>query len=73
MAINRHPLQAAGAGQNSRMLPDEAVVTYCDALGDRLGWLGGALEAEQTAGRLSLAGCKAAQAFLQEIRASRCR
>ena len=43
MAINRHPLQAAGAGQNSRMLPDEAVVTYCDALGDRLGWLGGAL------------------------------
>ncbi len=70
MAINRHPLQAAGAGQNSRMLPDEAVVTYCDALGDRLGWLGGALEAEQTAGRLSLAGCKAAQAFLQEIRAT---
>jgi len=39
MTINRHPLQSIGVGQNSRMLPDEAVVPYCDALGERLaGW-----------------------------------
>jgi hypothetical protein len=34
MISERHPLLAAGAGQNTRMLPDEAVVPYCDTLGD---------------------------------------
>jgi hypothetical protein len=68
--INRHPLQAAGAGQNSRMLPDEAVVGYCDALGDRLGWLANALGEEQKAGRISIAGFQAAQSFLHELRAT---
>jgi hypothetical protein len=70
MVINRNSLQAAGAGQNSRTLPDEAVVPYCDALGDRLGWLGAALDQEQTEGRLSLAANKAAHVFLHEIRAT---
>jgi hypothetical protein len=70
MVIDRNSLQTAGAGQNSRMLPDEAVVPYCDALGDRLGWLGTALAEEQKAGRISLAGHKAAVAFLQELRAT---
>src|SRR5215210_3747667 len=70
MTINRHPLQAIGVGQNSRMLPDEAVVPYCDALGDRLGWLAAALGEEQKEGRLSIAGFKAAQIFLHEIRAT---
>jgi hypothetical protein len=68
--INRHPLQALGAGQAERMLPDEAVVRYCDALGDRLGWLGAAIEQEQKEGRISIAGFKAAQGFLREIRAT---
>jgi hypothetical protein len=70
MTINRHPLLAAGAGQNSLMLPDEAVVAYCDTLGDRLGWLAKALGEEQTAGRISIAALKAAHAFLHEIRAT---
>jgi hypothetical protein len=70
LPINRHPLLAAGAGQNSRMLPDEEVVAYCDALGDRLGHLAKALGAEQQAGRISIAGHQAAQAFLHEIRAT---
>lgn len=70
MTIDRNSLQTAGAGQNSRMLPDEAVVSYCDALGDRLGTLGKVLEEEQRAGRLSIAGYAAAKAFLHEIRAT---
>lgn len=68
--INRHPLQAAGAGQSSRMLPDEAVAPYCDALGERLGWLGAALGREQQEGRISIAAHKAALAFLHELRAT---
>jgi len=70
MTINRHPLQSIGVGQNSRMLPDEAVVPYCDALGERLGWLADALGQEQKEGRLSIAAAKAAQAFLRETRAT---
>ena len=70
MVINRNSLQAAGAGQNSRVLPDDAVVSYCDTLGERLGWLAKALTEEQRAGRLSIAACQAAQAFMQEIRAT---
>jgi hypothetical protein len=70
MTINRHPLQAAGAGQAERMLPDAAVVPYCDTLGDRLNWLSAALDVEQQAGRLSIVACKAARAFLHEIRAT---
>lgn len=70
MAINRNSLQSAGAGQNARALPDDAVVGYCDALGDRLGSLASALAEEQRAGRLSLGASQAAQAFLQEIRAT---
>lgn len=70
MVINRNSLQAAGAGQNSRVLPDEAVVSYCDTLGERLGWLAKALTEEQRVGRLSIAACQAAQAFMQEIRAT---
>jgi len=70
MTINRHPLQSIGVGQNSRMLPDEAVVPYCDALGERLGWLGDALGEEQKEGRLSIAAARAAQAFLRETRAT---
>src|SRR4030095_8342946 len=66
MTINRHPLQSIGVGQNSRMLPDEAVVPYCDSLGERLGWLADALGEEQKEGRLSIAAAKAAQAFLRE-------
>ena len=50
MTINRHPLQSIGVGQNSRMLPDEAVVPYCDALGERLGWLANALGEERKEG-----------------------
>ena len=50
------------------MLPDEAVVPYCDALGERLGWLADALGEEQKEGRLSIAAAKAAQAFLRETR-----
>jgi hypothetical protein len=68
--VDRNSLQTAGAGQNTRMLPDEAAVAYCDTLGDRLGWLGAALAEEQKEGRLSLAGLKAAQIFLHEIRAT---
>ena len=60
MTINRHPLQSIGIGQNSRMLPDEAVVPYCDSLGERLGWLANALAEEQKEGRLSIAAAKAA-------------
>jgi hypothetical protein len=52
------------------MLPDEHVVHYCDELGDRLGWLGAALEQEQQAGRISIAAYKATHAFLHEIRAT---
>ena len=52
------------------MLPDEAVVPYCDALGGRLGWLAAALGQEQKEGRLSIAAFKASQAFLQETRAT---
>jgi hypothetical protein len=70
MIVDRNSLQTAGAGQNSRILPDEAVVPYCDMLGDRLGWLGAALAEEQKEGRLSLAASKAAHAFLHEIRAT---
>ncbi|HEX5691488.1 MAG TPA: hypothetical protein VFX76_15855 [Roseiflexaceae bacterium] len=70
MINERHPLLAAGAGQNTRMLPDEAVVPYCDALGDRLSHLGSALQEEQRAGRLSIAAFGAARAFLHEIRAT---
>jgi len=69
-AIERRSLMAAGAGQNARMLPDEAVVPYCDALGDRLGALALALEREQQGGRLSIAACAAASLFLNEIRAT---
>ena len=70
MTIDRHPLLAAGAGASERRLPDEAVVPYCDALGDRLGWLNGVLAAEQREGRMSIAAQKATQAFLHEIRAT---
>jgi hypothetical protein len=66
----RHPLLAAGAGQNTRMLPDEAVVPYCDILGDRLSRLGAALGEEQKEGRLSIAAFEATRAFLHEIRAT---
>jgi hypothetical protein len=65
-----HPLLAAGAGQNALRLPDEAVVPYCDALGDRLSRLGAALEEEQKEGRLSIAAVQATRAFLHEIRAT---
>ncbi len=68
--INRHPLQALGAGQAERMLPDAAVVPYCDALGDRLSTLGTALGIEQKEGRISIAAFNAAQSFLHEIRAT---
>src|SRR3954462_13426890 len=68
MISERHPLLAAGAGQNARMLPDEAVVPYCDALGDRLSQLGTALAEEQKEGRISIAALDAARAFLHEIR-----
>src|SRR5688572_23888650 len=70
MTINRHPLQSIGVGQNSRMLPDEAVVPYCDSLAERLGWLANALGEEQKEGRLSIAAAKSAQAFLRETRAT---
>ncbi len=70
MAINRHPLQANGAGQAGRQLPDEAVVGYCDALGDRLNWLAVALGEEQARGQLSAATAKAVHGFLHEIRAT---
>jgi hypothetical protein len=70
MTINRHPLQSLGAGQAERMLPDEAVVPYCDTLGDRLGWLGAALGEEQKEGRISIAAFKATLAFLHETRAT---
>lgn len=70
MTIERHPLLAAGAGQSERMLPDDAVVSYCDTLGNRLGWLSNALEHEQTAGRLSIAAYQATKTFLHEIRAT---
>ncbi|HEU4322369.1 MAG TPA: hypothetical protein VFS21_04390 [Roseiflexaceae bacterium] len=70
MTIDRHPLLAAGGGLSERQLPDEAVVPYCDALGDRLGWLGSALGAEQQQARISIAAHKATLAFLHEIRAT---
>ncbi|HEU5016031.1 MAG TPA: hypothetical protein VFT66_26135 [Roseiflexaceae bacterium] len=70
MLFDQHPLLSAGAGQAERRLPDEAVVPYCDALGDRLGWLDAAFAHEQAAGRLSAAGHKATHAFLHEIRAT---
>src|SRR3954464_8285897 len=69
MTINRHPLQSIGVGQNSRMLPDEAVVPYCDTLGERLGWLADALGEEQKEGRLASPAANAAQSFLREPRA----
>ena len=70
MTINRHPLQSIGVGQNSRMLPDAAVVPYCDSLAERLGWLADALGQEQKEGRLSIAAAQAAQSFLRETRAT---
>jgi len=70
MTINRHPLLSAGGGQSERLLPDEAVVAYCDELGNRLGWLGAALAEEQKEGRISIAAFKAAQAFFREVRAT---
>ena len=70
MISERHPLLAAGAGQNARMLPDEAVVPYCDELGDRLSRLGAALAEEQKEGRISIAAFDATRAFLHEIRAT---
>jgi len=70
MTIERHPLLAAGAGQNAVMLPDAAVVPYCDALGDRLSYLGAALGSEQKEGRISIAACDATRAFLHELRAT---
>src|SRR5262245_9065213 len=70
MISERHPLLAAGAGQNALMLPDEAVVPYCDVLGDRLSRLGAALQEEQKEGRLSIAAFDATRAFLHEIRAT---
>ncbi|GAB4209113.1 MAG: hypothetical protein OHK0022_39660 [Roseiflexaceae bacterium] len=70
MTIDRHPLLTAGAGLSERQLPDEAVVPYCDALGDRLGWLGSALGIEQQEARISIAAHKATLTFLHEIRAT---
>jgi hypothetical protein len=70
MISERHPLLAAGAGQNALMLPDAAVVPYCDALGDRLSHLGTALQEEQKEGRLSIAAYNATRAFLHELRAT---
>jgi hypothetical protein len=67
---DRRPLLSAGAGQNKRNLPDEAVVPYCDALSARLGFLAEALHAEQRAGRLSIAAAKASAAFLADLRAT---
>jgi hypothetical protein len=52
------------------MLPDEAVVPYCDALGDRLSYLGTALGVEQQEGRLSIAACDATRVFLHELSAT---
>src|SRR5689334_9796870 len=70
MKINCHALLAAGGGQSGRLLPDEAVVAYCDELGNRLAWLGAAQSEEQKERRISIAGFKAAQAFFREIRAT---
>lgn len=70
IVIDRHPLLSAGAGQNTRLLPDEAVVPYCDALADRLTTLGVALGREQQEGRLSIAARDATLSFLQELRAT---
>ena len=52
------------------MLPDEAVVPYCDSLGERLGWLADALGEDQKEGRLSIAAAKAAQLRLNPVRLS---
>ncbi len=68
MTINRHPLQAQGAGQAERQLPDEAVVGYCDRLGDRLTWLGKVIGEEQKEGRISQAASQATHTFLHELR-----
>jgi hypothetical protein len=57
MISERHPLLAAGAGQNARRLPDEAVVPYCDALADRISYLSVTIQEEQKEGRLSIAAC----------------
>lgn len=70
MTDERHPLLAAGAGQAERRLTDTDVVAYCDALGDRLGWLAAALDCERQEGRLSVAAAKASLAFLHEMRAT---
>ena len=70
MISERHPLLAAGAGQNTRTLPDEAVVPYCDALADRISHLSAAIQEEQKEGRLSIAACTATRAFLHELRAT---
>ena len=68
MTIDRHPLQAQGAGQAERRIPDDAVVPYCDRLGERLGHLVPVLDEEQREGRISAAAARATQAFLQELR-----
>jgi hypothetical protein len=70
MTINRHPLQSQGAGQAERLLPDEAVVGYCDQLGERFGWLRAALQEEQKEGRISIAAANATREFLHELRAT---
>ncbi|HEY1011945.1 MAG TPA: hypothetical protein VGE07_04515 [Herpetosiphonaceae bacterium] len=70
MTINRHPLQARGAGQAQRLLPDRAVVEYCDKLGERFGWLRAVLREEQAAGRISAVAAQATRDFLHELRAT---
>ncbi len=68
--IDRHSLQTHGAGQAERLLPDEAVVTYCDQLGARFGWLGLVIDEEQKEGRISIAAARATREFLRELRAT---
>jgi hypothetical protein len=68
--VNRHPLQSQGAGQAERLLPDDAVVSYCDRLGQRLSWLGSVIEEEQKDGRISIAAAQATHSFLRELRAT---
>jgi hypothetical protein len=70
MSINRHPLQSIGAGQAERLLPDEAVVPYCDRLAERFGWLRSAISSEQKEGRISIAAANATREFLHELRAT---
>lgn len=70
MTVNRHPLQAQGAGQAQRRLPDDAVVPYCNQLAERLVWVGKVLHEEQREGHLSSAAAKGTEQFLQELRAT---